>query len=233
MKNRNYRSTSWIRILPFALFMGFIAIEGGARFLLEKNLPPINEGHLLYLYPIKAIVVGLTLTLLARHYNEIKLSDLKHWRHTLLSLSSGLIIFVLWINMDGIFTTQGNPNGFDPRVIKDNQLRVAMIIVRLAGAVVIVPIMEEIFWRSFLLRYIINQQFTKVAIGRFTWFSFLATTLLFGLEHHLIVAGMMAGALFNLLLYRTRSIAQCILSHAVANLALGLYVLQTGQWQFW
>ncbi|MBW2187625.1 MAG: CAAX prenyl protease-related protein, partial [Deltaproteobacteria bacterium] len=57
--------------------------------------------------------------------------------------------------------------------------------------------------------------------------------VLFGLEHHLIIAGMMAGALFNLLLYRTRSIAQCILSHAVANLALGLYVLQTGQWQFW
>ncbi|MBW2187839.1 MAG: CAAX prenyl protease-related protein, partial [Deltaproteobacteria bacterium] len=212
MKNRNYRSTSWIRILPFALFMGFIAVEGGARFLLEKNLTPINEGHLLYLYPIKAIVVGLTLTLLARHYNEIKLSDLKHWRHTLLSLSSGLIIFILWINMEGIFATQGNPNGFDPRAIEDSQLRFAMIIIRLTGAVLIVPIIEEIFWRSFLLRYIINPEFAKVAIGRFTWFSFLATIVLFGLEHHLIIAGMMAGALFNLLLYRTRSIAQCILS---------------------
>lgn len=228
-----HRSPSLIRIFPFALFMGFIALEGILRFLLEKQVITVTEDALLYLYPIKTIVVGLALVLLFKHYKEIQLLDFKKFQQTLLSILTGILIFILWINLDGVFSTQGNPAGFNPQVINEGPLRLAMICVRLFGAVIIVPIMEEIFWRSFLLRYIINPEFTKVAIGRFTWFSFLATTVLFGFEHHLIIAGMMAGLLFNLLLYRTRSIAQCILSHAVANLALGIYVLQTGQWQFW
>ncbi|OQY18440.1 MAG: CAAX prenyl protease-related protein [Desulfobacteraceae bacterium 4572_35.1] len=233
MHKGSLRANSWIRILPFALFMGFIGVEGGVRFLWEKGLIPVAESELLYLYPLKAVLVGLTLLLLTRHYLEINLSDLTRWRHTALSLISGIIIFVLWINMDWSFATQGELTGFDPEWIADSKIRSAMITARLVGAVLVVPIMEEIFWRSFLLRYIINHKFSKVAIGRFTWFSFIATTVLFGLEHHYVLAGMMAGAIFNLLLYKTRSIAQCILSHAVANLALGLYVLQSGQWQFW
>jgi CAAX prenyl protease-like protein len=93
--------------------------------------------------------------------------------------------------------------------------------------------MEELFWRSFLIRYIIGNDFSKIPIGTFSWASFLITVVLIGLEHHYFLAGMMAGAVFNLLLYFTRSISQCILAHAVANLALGIYVLQTGKWLFW
>jgi CAAX prenyl protease-like protein len=95
------------------------------------------------------------------------------------------------------------------------------------------PIMEELFWRSFLARYIISADFIRIEVGRFTPASFFLSALLFGLEHNLWLAGIMAGIGFNLVLYRTRSIAQCILSHAVANLLLGIYVLRSGQWQFW
>ena len=93
--------------------------------------------------------------------------------------------------------------------------------------------MEEIFWRSFLIRYIISSDFEKIPIGRFTWSSFLISTVLFGLEHNLFLAGMMAGIAYNLLLYRTKSLAHCIFAHAVTNLLLGIYVLATGKWQFW
>ena len=227
------RSEGWLRILPFALFMGFIGVEQGAHFLVERGLLPWDEGELLYLYPVKAVLVGLCLVLLMRRYTEIRLVDLACLRHTALSLLTGILIFILWINMDWGFATLGEPQGFDPGRIPEGATRTVMIAVRLAGAVLVVPIMEELFWRSFLLRYIIEPDFMKVAIGRFTWFSFLATMVLFGLEHNHYLAGMMAGAFFNLLLYRTKSIAQCILSHAVANLALGIYVLKTGNWQFW
>jgi CAAX prenyl protease-like protein len=93
--------------------------------------------------------------------------------------------------------------------------------------------MEELFWRSWLLRYIISQDFKSVEIGRFTLPSFLIGTVMFGLEHNLWLAGIMAGALYSLLLYRTKSLAQCIVAHAVTNLLLGIYVLQTGKWYFW
>jgi CAAX prenyl protease-like protein len=213
--------------------MGFIGIEEGARWLQTRQLLALTDSDLLYLYPIKAALVGLALLLLARHYREIRLADLARLPHTALGVLSGLAIFVLWINMDWGFATMGEPKGFNPIELAAEPMRTAMIAARLAGAVLVVPVMEELFWRSFLLRYVIDADFMKVAIGRFTWFSFLATTVLFGLEHNHYLAGMMAGALFNLLLYRTRSIAQCILGHAVANLALGIYVLKTGNWQFW
>jgi CAAX prenyl protease-like protein len=108
-----------------------------------------------------------------------------------------------------------------------------MIGARLAGAVLLVPVMEELFWRSFLIRYLIETDFSKVPIGQFTWASCIITVVLFGLEHNLILAGIMAGLAYNLLLYFTRSIFHCTLSHAVTNLLLGLYVLQTGNWHFW
>ena len=135
--------------------------------------------------------------------------------------------------MDWGFATFGEIPGFNPGVYEDSAVRSMMILARLGGAVLVVPLMEEIFWRSFLIRYAIDSDFTRVALGRFTWFSFIVITILFGLEHHLFLAGMLAGALFNLVLYMTRSIMQCIVSHAVTNLALGIYVLQTGQWHFW
>ncbi|MGA7827253.1 MAG: CPBP family glutamic-type intramembrane protease [Geobacteraceae bacterium] len=56
---------------------------------------------------------------------------------------------------------------------------------------------------------------------------------MFGLEHNLFLAGIMAGIAYNLLLYRTKSLSACILAHGLTNLALGIYVLQTGKWYFW
>jgi CAAX protease family protein len=225
--------SSFCRIFPFALFMGFIGVEEGARFLRDQNLLNFTDLDLLYLYPIKAGLVGLILILLAKNYNEIRLRDFTRIGHTAVSILSGLVIFVLWINMDWGFATLGNPQGFNPNVINDDGMRTLIVVTRMAGAVLVVPVMEELFWRSFLLRYVIDSDFSKINIGRFTWPSFLIITALFGLEHNHYLAGMMAGAAFSALLYHTRSIAQCILSHAVANLALGVYVLQSGQWQFW
>ena len=102
-----------------------------------------------------------------------------------------------------------------------------------AGAALVVPIFEELFWRSFLIRWIIDQDFKKVAIGQFTWISFVATVLLFGLEHNRWLVGLAAGAVYNGLLYQQKNLWPCIIAHAVTNLVLGIYVLQTGQWGFW
>lgn len=220
------------RILPFALFMTFIGLEEFARYLHSKEILQLGERALYWIYPIKACTVGIALLYLRKHYQEIRLGDLAKPLFTTASLLAGLGVFWLWINMDWSIGTQGAPAGFDPNVF-DGGTRVAMTAVRLAGAVLIVPIMEELFWRSFLLRYIIGNDFTKIPIGTFSWAAFLLTVVLFGLEHNYFLAGMMAGAAFNLLLYYTKSISQCILAHAVANLALGIYVLRTGEWRFW
>ncbi len=75
--------------------------------------------------------------------------------------------------------------------------------VRIFGAVAVVAIMEELFGDRFLVCWIINQDFEKIALGTFTIGSFAATVILFGLEHHLWLAGMLAGGAYNALLYKT------------------------------
>ena len=105
--------------------------------------------------------------------------------------------------------------------------------IRIFGASVVVPIMEELFWRSFLIRWIVNTRFESVPLGTFTVGSFLITVVLFGLEHNLWLAGMMAGAAYNLLLYRTGRIWPCILAHGLTNFLLGVHVLVTQEWQWW
>jgi hypothetical protein len=212
--------------------MLFIGLEEFARSLQGKDILPASEQVLYSIYPVKAAMVGAVLVCFRKHYQEIRISDLGRPVFTAASLLAGLGVFWLWVNMDWSFGTLGTPAGFNPTVF-DGSAKVGMTAARLAGAVLVVPFMEELFWRSFLIRYVIDNDFYKIPIGTFSWASFLITVLLFGLEHHYFLAGMMAGAVFNLLLYTTRSISQCILAHAVANLTLGIYVLQTSQWRFW
>ncbi|MEW5744172.1 MAG: CAAX prenyl protease-related protein [Nitrospirota bacterium] len=227
------KNITFPRILPFALYMAFIGIEELLRYLTSKGMVNVSTDDLLYLYPIKIAVVGLSLIVLWPRYDELKALDLSRIPHTAASVLIGIVVFVLWINMDWAFATFGTLQGYNPLTIGDDTLRNVLIGSRLLGAVIVVPIMEELFWRSFLIRYVIRPEFSEVPIGRFTWLSFLVITVLFGLEHNLWLAGMMAGAAYNILLYYTKSIAQCIIAHAVTNLALGIYVLQSGQWKFW
>ena len=221
------------RIIPFAGFMVFIGLEEGLRFLRSHELLSFSEQSLFLLYPVKTVVAAILLFWLYRRFSELHWRDLGRLPDTLLSLLLGLVVFILWINMDWNLGTLSEGAGFNPEMVADSGLRKILVFFRLVGPVLLVPLMEELFWRSFILRYLVDNDFMKIRIGHFTWFSCLASAVLFGLEHHLIFAGIMAGLAYNLLLYRTKSIAQCVFAHAVTNLALGIYVLLSGRWMFW
>jgi CAAX prenyl protease-like protein len=109
------------------------------------------------------------------------------------------------------------------------------VVVRFVRLVVVVPLLEEIFWRGFLLRYLINEDFTRVPFGTFSWLSFGVVTVGFCVEHSLpdYPAAILTGMLYNWVAYRTRRLSSCVLVHAITNLLLGIYVLRTGQWGFW
>jgi len=230
---RERLSDGWVRIIPFAGFMGFIGLEELLRFLRSYGLFDLSDQTIFLLYPVKTVTTVFLLAWLYRRFFELNWRDLKRISDTLQSLLLGLAVFVLWINMDWSFGSATKGAGFNPKLFSDPLIFNLLIAFRLVGAVLVVPLMEELFWRSFMLRYLIDNEFMKIKIGQFTWFSCLACAVLFGLEHHLIFAGIMAGLAYNLLLYRTKSIVQCVFAHAVTNLALGIYVLQSGNWQFW
>jgi CAAX prenyl protease-like protein len=221
------------RYLPFAVFMAFIGLDEIIRLFSKHGFIALGETTLYYLYPLKILVVACLLYRYRNEYREIKLTDLADFSTTVAVCAAGLLVFFLWIHMDWTLGMAEKPRGFNPTLLPDGWVRGVMTLSRVGGAVVVVPLMEELFWRSFLIRYLIDENFFKVPVGAFNKASFLLTVVLFGFEHNFILAGMMAGIFYNLILYRTKSLANCILAHAVTNLALALYVLSTGKWQFW
>jgi hypothetical protein len=233
MSEQRFENTAYCRYIPFAVFMAFIGLDEAMRFLAGHGIITLGETTLYCLYPVKTIVVASLLYRYRREYRELSFNDLTNLPVTLAVCGMGLLVFFLWIRMDWTLGVSGSPQGFNPMHLPGGWIRIVMTTFRVGGAVLVVPLMEELFWRSFLIRYLIDSDFEKVPLGAFTWASFFLTVVLFGFEHNYILAGMMAGILYNLILYRTRSIAQCVLAHAVTNLALAVYVVCTGKWHFW
>jgi CAAX prenyl protease-like protein len=104
---------------------------------------------------------------------------------------------------------------------------------RVLGAVITVPIAEELAFRGFLVRRLIAADFDRVSPRRFTWISFLGSSLLFGAMHQAMLAGTIAGAIYALTLYRRGALIDAIVAHATTNALLAAYVLATGSWSLW
>jgi CAAX prenyl protease-like protein len=99
---------------------------------------------------------------------------------------------------------------------------------------VLVPILEELFWRGWLPRWIQDTKFERIPPGTFTAFAFIVTALLFAAEHGPFwEVGLLAGLVYNWWMWRTKSLGDLVLAHAVTNACLAGYVVLTQQWQFW
>jgi CAAX prenyl protease-like protein len=151
-------------------------------------------------------------------------------------LAIGALVFVIWIAPQQFFGFSPRLVGFDPEAVgRGSTLYWATVVLRFLRLVVVVPLVEEIFWRGFLLRYLVNERFTTIPVGTFSWVSFLGVTLAFGFTHSRPdwIAAFACGALYNVVAYRTGSLASCVIAHALTNLLLGLWIMQTRQWGFW
>lgn len=124
--------------------------------------------------------------------------------------------------------------GFDPFTRIESPLaRWLFIGVRLLGLALLVPLVEEVFWRGFLMRWLVHPDWQQVPIGAMTPTAFWLVTLLFTLAHPEWVAAAAYGALLNLYLLWKRDLWGCVVAHAISNLLLGIYVLTTGSWRLW
>jgi CAAX prenyl protease-like protein len=106
-------------------------------------------------------------------------------------------------------------------------------VVRLTGAALLVPVMEELFWRSFVMRWIHDHDFLAVSLARVGYKALALSAVVFGLEHHLWFAGLLAGLAYGWLYIRAGNLWVPILSHGVTNGLLGAWVVYTQSWEFW
>lgn len=183
-----------------------------------------------WLFPAQTVVCG---TLLWHFWNSYEFGLPKRiW----IGLAVGLLVFFVWIAPQTFLGFAARRNGFDPEVFAGQPTLFWLTIgLRFLRLVVVVPFVEEIFWRGFLLRYLIDEKFDRVPIGKFSWPSFLVVTVAFALSHSVSdwPAAILTGALYNVVAYRTKSLATCVVAHALTNLLLGVWIMNTKQWGFW
>ena len=212
----SYLKKSYIPyIVPFTLFVVCIYTV------------PLFDTFQSLAYPIRTIVVAASLLYFRNAYKqEIRFSF--SW----LAVISGVVVFFIWVLPEGLYPQIGY-SAFNPYEYESGYGVYVLIAFRLIGASLIVPLMEELFWRSFALRFAIRSDFKSVPLGQFSWSSFILISLLFGFEHHRWLVGILAGLVYAGVLYRRKNLFDPILSHAITNLLLGLYVVSTHQWSFW
>lgn len=215
------KTLAWIG--PFLVFIVWLACD--------RFLPIANPGKEL----LRDAVLIAALFVFSR---RVIPTSAPRWP---VSIAVGLGVFVLWIAPDALFPAWRShwlfQNAIAGRIktsIPPAELTTLMLVLRTARAAVLVPIIEELFWRGWLVRWLQDARFDRVPIGRFTPMAFWATTLLFAAEHGPFwEVGLIAGAIYNLWIRKSKSLGDAIIAHATTNLSLSVYVIVRGNWSYW
>ena len=205
---------------PTVVFGLLTALEGTAPQSLYARL-----------YVIKIAAVTVTLWLCRSTFRDIKVSS----RGVGLAVVTGLVVVVTWVGLDKWipYPHFGSRTGFDPYSLVDPTRRAAFLAARLYGLVVVVPIMEELLLRSFVIRYASDPDLSHVPVGNYSPLGFWVVVGLAAGSHPEWLSAIVANVAYNLLLGRTRSLFTTIVAHSVTNGALGVYILTTHDWVFW
>ncbi len=205
-----------------------------ALLAISQWLPTLGQAFALrhaefWIYPVQTVLCSALLIWFRRGY------DFAPPRCLAFALLIGVIVFLIWIAPQQFVRFPPRTNGFDPTLLSNNANYWLTVALRFVRLVLVVPFVEEIFWRAFLLRFLIDEKFERVPFGAFSWFSFAIVTLAFAFSHARAdwPAALLTGAIYNLVAYRTRSLLSCVLAHASTNCLLGLWIMQTRQWGFW
>lgn len=109
-----------------------------------------------------------------------------------------------------------------------------VMVLRFARAALLVPVLEELFWRGWLPRWLVNPDWQRVPLGQYTTLAFVGTALLFAAEHGPYwEVGLLCGVIYNWWMWRTKSLGDLVLTHAVTNACLSAYVLLSGRYEYW
>jgi CAAX prenyl protease-like protein len=151
------------------------------------------------------------------------------------------VVFVIWIALDPyvpqnhVFFAPTPDDVWNPfaRYGTGSNMAWFFVVVRLLGSSLVVPPLEEVFWRSFFYRYSIRTNFETLPLKTFHPTAFIVISLLFGLEHYQWVQGFLCGMAFQWLVINKNRLGDAIVAHAITNFLLGVWVIARGDWQFW
>jgi CAAX prenyl protease-like protein len=211
-------------VLPFVVFLVLLGLAPYLSFLGAWE------------YVLRTVVLTAVLVVFSRPVLDFRMAA------PMQSIAFGVAVFIVWIAPDLLFPgyraswlfqnpITGTLHSSIDASLRDQPLVLA---IRCLRAVVLVPIIEELFWRGWLLRWLINADFHEVPLGTYSRRAMWITALLFASEHGPYWdVGLAAGLMYNWWMVRTKRLGDCILSHAVTNACLSGYVLVSGKWEYW
>lgn len=228
---RSDRSSPLIAyVAPFAVFLAFIGLDEVISYFGKESGIWWLATPKYWIFPVQTTVCALLLLIFRKHY---QFGSLKPWFWGVLA---GIIALGVWVSPQAVFGAAPRVEGFNPEALgQEGSLYTLMVVARFARLVVIVPLLEEIFWRGFLMRYLIREDFQNVAFGTFRPLAFFGVAGLFVFEHSLAdaPAAFLTGIIYNYVAVKTKSLWACVIAHAVTNAGLGVYIMATRQWGFW
>jgi CAAX prenyl protease-like protein len=206
-----------VRVMPFVIFVLLTAGQGqfGAA-----------SAHWFYL---AKTIIGIWLV-----WEMRPLVAEMRWAFSLEAVVVGVGIFVLWVGLDPYYPHLLKAGGTgNPGELFDPALAWLFISAHVLGMTLIVPPLEEVFYRSFVYRYIANQNFLSVPMNRFLPLPFFATAIGFGLAHNEWLAGIFCGMAYQWLVIRKNRLGDAMTAHAITNFLLGVWIVWRGAWHFW
>jgi uncharacterized protein len=216
---------SLYRVLPFGAYIAFMIVAD----LLERSGWSVQE--LRWLYALRIGAVAALIWALRSAFVELHSVRTVGLRSWFAALACGVAVFVAWINLGAGWMVMGTAAGFDPGT--GAGIDWPMVALRLAGSALVVPVMEELFWRSFLMRWIAGHRFLAVEPARVGIRALAVSAVFFALEHNLWLAGLVAGVVYSVLYMRSGNLWTPILAHSVTNALLGGWIVYTGSWSYW
>lgn len=154
----------------------------------------------------------------------------------------GVAVFLVWIAPDTLFPgyrghwlfTNSLMGAAQAGLPESARSDTVVLVLRAVRASIVVPIIEELFWRAWLMRWIISPDFERIPPGTWSAKAFWIVAVLFASEHGSYwEVGLAAGILYNWWMLKTKSLGDLILAHAVTNACLSAYVVLAGRWEYW
>jgi len=214
-------------VVPMAVFVALLGLDGLFKRVGDSFWLSSPE---YWIYPLQTLICAGVLLYFWRDY------PLNRPRGLALGVGIAIVVFVIWISPQTFLKRPPRFTGFNPDLFASQPaLYWVTVALRFLRLVVVVPLVEEIFWRGFLLRYLIAEEFERIPLGTFSWLSFWIVALAFGFSHSSEdwPSAILTGILYNGVAYWTKNLSTCVITHATTNALLGIWIMQTKQWGFW
>lgn len=211
-------------MVPFFVFLVLTTCQG-----------MFGEDARYWMYLVKSLVGAWMIWEMWPHVKEMR------WNFSWEAVVVGVLVCIMWIGLDPHYPmnhlifqeSESGPWNPNLRYGQGSALAWLFIITRIAGSSIVVPPLEEVFYRSFLYRYFISNKWQSVPFGYFAGASFVACSVVFGLVHYQWLAGILCGMIYlGLVIYKKR-LGDAITAHAITNFLLGIYIVSKDAWHFW